>query len=181
MPDGSRTYGREAKNKGGNVVPALCNVLGTLLIVAVIALCAPVTVPVLMGYQVYDVVSGSMEPAFPVGSAAYVKQADPLAIEVGDVVAYRDGPNIVMHRVTANRTYSGELVTKGDANNVEDFEPVPYSAVLGRVEAHVPFLGSFMGIYASVVGKVYLLLVAACGLALNIVAANMRKRRRTAE
>lgn len=177
MPDESRTYDRKAKSRGGNAIPALCNVLGTFLIVAVIALCVPVTVPVLMGYQVYDVVSGSMEPAIPVGSAVYVKQADPLTIEVGDVVAYRDGANVVVHRVTANRASSDELVTKGDANNVEDFEPIPYSAVLGRTEAHIPFLGSFMAVYASTAGKVYLLLLAICGLLLNIVAANMRKRK----
>ena len=181
MPDESRTYDREAKNRGGNVIPALCNVLGTFLIVAVIALCVPVTVPVLMGYQVYDVVSGSMEPAISVGSAVYVKQVDPSTIEIGDVVAYSDGANVVVHRATANRTSLGELVTKGDANNVEDFEPIPYNAVLGRVEAHIPFLGSFMAIYASTAGKVYLLLIAVCGLLLNIVAANMRKRRRAQE
>ena len=98
-------------------------------------------------------------------------------IEVGDIVAYQAGPNVVVHRVTANRTSSDELVTKGDANNVEDLKPIPYNAVLGRIEAHIPFLGSFMAVYASTAGKVYLLLAAVCGMVLIIVASNMRKRR----
>jgi len=148
------------------------------MIIIVIALCAPITLPGLMGYQVYDVVSGSMEPEIPVGSVVYVKQADPSMIQVGDVIAYQSESDVVIHRVTANRSSMGEMVTKGDANNVEDFSPVPYVDVLGRVEVHLPFLGAFMSIYASVAGKVYLLLIAAFGVMLNLVAANMRQRRR---
>ena len=53
----------QRRKKGGKFLPALCNVVGTLLLVAVIALCVPLTVPMIMGYQVFDIVSGSMEPA----------------------------------------------------------------------------------------------------------------------
>ena len=178
MSDEGGTYSLKTQTGGESVLPALCNVLGTLLIVIVIALCVPITVPWLVGYQVYDVISGSMEPEIPVGSVVYVKQADPSTIQIGDVIAYQSESGVVIHRVTTNRTSMGEMVTKGDANNVEDFSPVPYDNVLGRVEMHLPFLGAFMSIYASVAGKVYLLLIAACGVMLNLVAANMRQRRR---
>ncbi len=178
MPEEGRTDSLKTQSGGGSVLPTLCNVLGTLLIVIVIALCIPITVPWLVGYQVYDVVSGSMEPEIPVGSVVYVKQVDPPTIQIGDVIAYQSESGVVIHRVTTNRTSMGEMVTKGDANNVEDFSPVPYDNVLGRVEMHLPFLGAFMSIYASVAGKVYLLLIAACGVMLNLVAANMRQRRR---
>ena len=177
MTDSSRLNSHKAKSGGGNVLPALCDVLGTLFLLVVIALCVPLAVPSLVGYQVFDVVSGSMEPEIPVGSVVYAKQVEPSAIEVGDVVVYNDGSGVIVHRVTVNRTSLGELVTKGDANNVEDFAPVPYDAVVGRVEAHLPFLGSFMSVYASLAGKVYLLLTAACGVMLILVASHMRRRR----
>ena len=178
MPDTGKPTKHKAQSRGGNALPALCNVLGTVLLVAVIALCLPVVLPPVMGYQVFEVVSASMEPQLPVGSAVLVKSVDPATVEVGDIVAYQDATSTIVHRVTANRTSLGEMVTKGDANNVEDLEPIPYDAVIGRVEAHVPILGTFMGILSSFMGKVYLLLTAACGVMLNMVAARMRSRRR---
>ena len=52
---------RTKKSRGG---PATAlNVMATLLLVAVILLCVPVTMPRMFGYQVYNVVTGSMEPS----------------------------------------------------------------------------------------------------------------------
>ncbi len=64
-------------HKGGKLLPALCSVSGTLILISVIAVCIPITVPKLTGYEIYNVVSGSMEPEIPVGSAIYVKAAAP--------------------------------------------------------------------------------------------------------
>lgn len=50
----------------------ICRLLSVLILVAIVAICIPMTVPRLMGYEVYVVVSGSMEPAIPVGSALYI-------------------------------------------------------------------------------------------------------------
>ena len=174
--------GKAPKNakvkKPGRVLPTLFNFAGTLLLVAVIALCAPLTVPLLMGYEVYDVVSGSMEPELPVGSAVYVKAVELSDVQEGEIIAYRSSNSVVIHRVVINRTTLKEFVTKGDANNVEDPEPIPYDAVIGRMEVKVPILGTFMAIYSSTIGKVYLLLAAACGVMLNMVASRMRESRK---
>lgn len=78
-------------HKGGKVLPALCSVFGTLILVSVIAVCIPITVPKLMGYEIYNVVSGSMEPEIPIGSAIYVKAAAPEDVQEGDVIAFRRG------------------------------------------------------------------------------------------
>ena len=170
--------GKPQKQKGGKFLPALCNVFGTLLLVAVIGLCVPLTVPLVMGYQVYDVVTGSMEPEIPVGSVVYVKDTDPLNVEEGQIIAYQREEGVIVHRVVTNRTSLGEFVTKGDANQVEDLEPIPYEAFLGVTEMHLPMVGAFMAIYASTVGKIYLLLTAACGVMFNMVASRMRAMRR---
>ncbi|MDO4890624.1 MAG: class B sortase [Coriobacteriaceae bacterium] len=174
------------KVKGtGKLAPALCNVFGVLLLAAVLALCAPVAVPQLFGYQVYNVVSGSMEPEIPVGSAIYVQPTEPAEISPGEVIAFQDSSGVIAHRVTTNRTSMGELVTKGDANEVEDFDPIPYESVIGVVANTVPMLGTFMAIIASTAGKIYLLLTAACGVMLNVLATRMRidraARRKAAE
>ena len=86
MPGTTHQQPAKPSTGKGKILPALCNIFGTLLLAAVIALCVPLTVPIAMGYQVYDVISGSMEPAIPVGSAIYVQSVDPSEIVVGDVV-----------------------------------------------------------------------------------------------
>lgn len=151
-------------------LPGFCRVAGIALLVIVIGLCLPITAPRIVGYEVYEVVSGSMEPEIPVGSVLYVKACDLAEVAEGEVIAYQDVDEVVAHRVVFNRSSTGEFVTKGDANNTEDREPVPYDAVVGRVETHIPYLGMFMALYASWVGKVYLLLIAGCGLMLCMLA-----------
>ena len=166
------------KKKGGNWLPALCGVLGTLILLFVIALCAPLTLPRLFGYEIFHVVSGSMEPAIPIGSAVYAKAVDPLTLAPGDIIVYLDKDSPVTHRVAENRKIAHELVTKGDANESVDFAPVPYEAVVGRVERHFPMLGRAMALLASPVGKAYLLCFALCGAMFNILGVRIRERRR---
>lgn len=181
-PNASRTQQPKKtsknKKKPRRLLPALCNIFGTLILVAVIGICVPLTVPLIMGYEVYNVVSGSMEPTLPVGSAVYVKATDLENVPEGDIIAYRDVNSVIIHRVVINRSTLREFVTKGDANEIEDINPVPYDAVVGRMELNVPLLGTWMSIYASTLGKVYLLLAAACGVMLNIIASRMRESRR---
>lgn len=151
-------------------LPSFCRVAGIATLVAVIGLCLPITAPRLFGFEMYDVVSGSMEPEIPVGSVLYVKACDLQDVTEGDVIAYEDADGVVAHRVVTNRPSLGEFVTKGDANDVEDREPVPYDRVVGRVELHLPVLGMVTSLYASAVGKAYLLMVAGCGLMLWLLA-----------
>lgn len=91
MSKNNDTSAYRSGRKGGKFFPALCSVLGTLILVSVIAVCIPITVPKLMGYEIYDIVSGSMEPEIPVGSVIYVKAAAPEDIQEGDVIAFRRG------------------------------------------------------------------------------------------
>ncbi len=134
----------------------ICRLLSVLILVAVVAICIPMTVPQLMGYEVYVVVSGSMEPAIPVGSALYVEVVRPEEVGPGDVVAFYDRGAVITHRVVENHVVEGEFITKGDANAEDDMEPVAYGALIGRMVLQVPFLGSVMAVCSGTKGKIYL-------------------------
>lgn len=139
----------------------LCNCVSLLILLAVVALCIPMTVPRLLGYDTYTVVSGSMEPAIPTGSAIYVETVSPEAVAAGDVIAFYSRGAVITHRVVENLVVSGEFVTKGDANAENDVTPAPYEALMGRVAFSVPFLGNVMAVCSGTTGKIYL----ACGVA----------------
>jgi signal peptidase len=97
------------------------------------------------GYSLQGILSGSMEPALPVGSLVITRQEE--RYEIGDIVTYALPGNrdeLITHRVVGNdrqpaRTY---LVTKGDANPNGDRWRVPSDQVVGRVVAWVPWVGS---------------------------------------
>ena len=166
------------KKRGFGFGALLCNVLGTLMLLLVIATALPLTVPPLLGYEAYNIVSGSMEPALPVGSVVYVAAAEPESIEAGEIIAFESGGSVVTHRVTENRFVVGEFVTRGDANAREDLQTAPYSALIGRVEYHIPYIGMFLSVYASDVGKLYVLGFAACGVMFQLLAGRLRERAR---
>lgn len=174
----------EKKYRKKWVLPAFCNLMGILILLAVILSCLPVTVPRFLGCEAYNVVSGSMEPEIPVGSIIYVEPVEPVDVSEGDIIAFQSGDSIISHRVTKNQQVEGQLITKGDANAQEDMQAVPYGALVGRVTRHYPMLGELLSLYASNVGKIYVLGFALCGVMLNMLAGRMRaaeKARRARE
>ena len=158
------------------MLPSLCKLFGTLILFMVIISCLPLTLPRLFGYEMYEIVSGSMEPEIPVGSIIYIKYEKPEDIREEDVIAFRSGSSVVAHRVMQNRLVEGEFVTKGDANAAEDLRAIPYSELIGKVVYHFPVVGRLMALYTSNIGKIYLILLAACGAMLNMLAGRMRSR-----
>ena len=152
--------GRHSEKRGGKFFPALFRALGGLVLAAVILSALPLTVPRLLGYKVYAVISGSMEPALPAGSLVYVKAAEPVSVIPGEIIAFSDDGEVVTHRVMQNRSDEGSFITRGDANNTDDLFPVPYRNLIGRVKYHVPVMGALMLYFASMKGK----LMAVCAI-----------------
>ena len=169
------------RNKGGKFLPTLCNLLGTLILLLIIASCLPIIVPQLQGQYVYHVISGSMAPEIPVGSIVYVEPTEPELIVTGDIIAFQSGDSVITHRVVRNYLVEGQFKTKGDANEVEDENRVPYDRLIGKVVRHYPYLGELLVVYSTNVGKVYVILFAACGAMLNILAGRLRARRKEQE
>lgn len=113
--------------------------LSLLLMVAACLLLAPHVLPV----KFHPVLTGSMEPAMPVGSVVVVVPVTAAEVSVGDVLTFDAGGRRVTHRVVEIRDDQDgrSFITKGDANNVADGEPVPAAAVAGRVWCDIPWLG----------------------------------------
>lgn len=173
---GAGAEGGSGQRKPGLLiyVPAFCSLIGTLMLLTVIAAALPLTVPAFMGYDIYNVVSGSMEPAIPIGSIIYVKTIDPVDIEKSDVIAFQSGESVIMHRVVKNDIINGTFTTKGDANNGEDISEVPYANLVGIVVRHIPVLGQLLTLFASTFGRFCMICFAACGALLNVLAGRFR-------
>ncbi len=158
----------------GQIAPALCNIIGTALIIAVIFTALPLTLPRLSGYMIYNVISGSMEPTLSVGSVIYAKYKEPSEIEKGEIIVYDHNGTVITHRVERNFEIDRCFITKGDANMNPDPDEVPYENYIGVMDRHFPIVGRFYSAYSSTVGKVYAGLLAACGLMLNLIATRLR-------
>ena len=177
MTDQGKAPVYSVHKKGGKLFPALCSICGTLILLGVIAAFVPLTVPRLLGYEVYEVISGSMEPEIPVGSILYVEQTEPETFEAGDVIAFIKDGSVIKHRVEENRYVEGTFITKGDANSKEDMAPVEYENLVGRAVWHFPMLGKMMSLMAGTAGKLYAALFAACGVMFLMLAGILSERR----
>lgn len=146
----------------------------TSIIVGIAVLLAVALVGVrLVGFQVFSVLSGSMEPTYHVGSLIYVKNVDYRELQPGDVITFLlDEDTVATHRIVEvvpdeNEPETLRYRTKGDANEAEDGKLVHYKNVIGSPVFTIPKLGYFAdyiqkppGIYVAIsVGAVLLLLV----------------------
>ena len=168
------------KSRKKSPVAVVCSLLGTLLLLVLIVICIPLTVPKAMGYQLYTVISGSMEPEIPVGSLVYIKGMEPKDVQVKDVIAYYGGQDsnaIITHRVMENRVIMGEFITKGDANQTEDMNPIEYEYFIGRVELTIPEAGVLAQLFTSMDGKIAAACMIGLAFVLHIIATIFENRR----
>ena len=120
---------------------------GVIYFMIAIAVCITL-LPFAMGYKPVIVLSGSMEPTYPVGSLIYYKASNFGDIEEGDAITFRlGGGALATHRVIRKNNDDQEFITKGDNNQTEDVQPISYEAVAGKTgNIAIPYVG-FIGIY----------------------------------
>lgn len=153
--------------------------MGILILLLLAACCLPLTLPRFFGYHIYSVVSGSMEPAIPTGSLVYIREEKPEEIAAEDVIAFygaADSASIITHRVVENRVVMGEFITKGDANQAPDRNPVPYARLIGRVERSIPEAGKIAAVFTSAQGKILAGCAVLAAVLLQAVAALIESR-----
>ena len=81
----------------------------------------------LLGFRIYRIGSGSMEPTLKVNDVIVIKKSD--IYSVGDIISYKDKGEVITHRIA----YINDdgIVTKGDANNTYD-KPIKKDNILGK-------------------------------------------------
>lgn len=146
----------------------ICNIINALVMIGLLTVAALLLGPRLLGYQSMAVISGSMEPGIPVGSVVLVKKADPTTLKAGDVITYSiSDATMVTHRVVEVDQENQLLTTKGDANNANDANPVQFANVVGKMGAHIPYVG-----YIYTYLKTPLGIGLACGVLIILILAN---------
>lgn len=120
----------------------ICGFLSGIILIVLALLAGVLIIPKVMGYEEMAVLTGSMEPEYPVGSLIYVKEKDPETLQVGDVITYRlSGDTVVTHRIVEIDTEAQTVTTKGDANESNDGQPVAFDSIVGKAEFKIPYLG----------------------------------------
>lgn len=171
---------RKRKKRELTPLGRFLDVIGTVILIATILLCLGLAAPRFAGIDSYVVVSGSMEPAIPVGSMVYSRPVDPATLQPGDVIVFyntdqKDSVPIT-HRVVENHRESSEIITKGDANENVDMYPAAYINIVGKVVAHIPKLGLPASLLATTTGKIAVAMVILAGYLLTEVGGRLRKK-----
>lgn len=117
--------------------------LSTLLVVLIVLCAVFLMGSRLMGYQVFNVISGSMEPTYSPGDLIYVKDVTPETIQVGTPITFILNEDLVVatHRVVEVDLENRHFYTKGDANETVDASPVHFNNVIGVPKFSIPLLG----------------------------------------
>lgn len=170
----NRRNGQDSKCKAGRV----CSIIGILMIVAVIILCSLLVLPEMIGFHMYHVISGSMEPTIKVGSLLYVREENVEEIKEEDIIAFYSSVeegSIITHRVVKNNIVSGAFRTKGDANDTEDPTPVPYENFIGKVVLTIPYIGQLLTVMTSFYGKIAAACIVLMGVVLNLIGGRLKE------
>lgn len=137
------TFCEILEDKEMNKIRKIWNVTSTCLVVLVVCFAVFLMGSRLLGYRVFNVISGSMEPTYSVGDLIYVKEVNPYDIKEGTAITFVLNEDLVVatHRVVEVDTENQYFYTKGDANDTADSAPVHFNNVIGVPQFSLPFLG----------------------------------------
>ena len=88
----------------------------------------------------------------------------------------RDSAAVITHRVVENNTLMGQFVTKGDANEKADVNPVSYEEFIGKLALSIPYLGRLAQFFTSTSGKTGAGIVILAALLLHVIGTTFEKR-----
>jgi len=140
------------------------NVLGIVLLIALVAPFAAYAAPEVVGAdESFVVLTASMTPAIAPGDVVIVAERDPTAIAEGDVITFMRGTSEVpvTHRVIDVVDAGGTLAfeTMGDANEGPDPGLVPAGNLVGAVTLTIPWIGYVIQFAGTGVGFVALVVL----------------------
>ena len=135
------------------------HITGSVLLALLILICIPFTVPKAFGLSIYEVITDSMTPDYPVGSVIYVETEQPENIKVDDVITFSIGTDtsqVMTHRVVEIDYENQTFTTKGNANKDVDVSPVAFQRLLGKPVYCIGHMGALVQLFESTEGRVLL-------------------------
>jgi len=143
----------------------------SVLIVVVLVLPAIIyAIPFIVdGYYSSVIMSGSMEPAVPVGSIVVTQKIDVDNVKAGDIIVFQRSDSKTLHRVidkiVENDSYY--FKTKGDANEDPDPWTVQPDQVHGALLLTIPYYGYLIYFAGTPIGFVLMVIIPAILLIAN--------------
>ncbi len=121
----------------------------------------PGQTPSFFGIKTYVIISGSMEPNYNIGDIVIAQETNSKDIKVGDVISFREGENVVTHRITRKITEGNNrfFKTRGDNNNTEDRWDVSLNSIEGKVIGKIPAIGKITLMLQDKVAILFVILV----------------------
>lgn len=137
-----------------SVLSLLIFILGFTVFASVLGATAG-KAPSVLGFSVFQVQSGSMEPEIPIGGIVIVHRKKPSDLKIGDVISFYSNDTTISGEVNTHRIIeikdsdSGEKIfrTKGDANDAPDTAAVFETDLIGKVIVNIGSVGgSVLGV-----------------------------------
>ena len=160
----------ELEENGEGQLQRRISVVITILLILAVALCLYVVIQVMShgyvnlgGFMMFRVVSGSMEPAIPVGALLVSKEVEIESIQINDIICFRTQLSEIWGKIVTHRVINimemeqgGILLeTKGDANLVSDVYFVDQTNLVGQVVWHTgdgSILANILSLFTSKIG-----------------------------
>lgn len=182
---GAMTPKEQSRQKALTVIGIiLCVILIPILIVNITLIVKSYVyedkVPTFGGYCPLIVLTDSMWPEIASGDLIICREMDPTDVKVGDVISFFDPASktgsVVTHRVIELVEEDGvtKWRTRGDNNNTEDRELVPFENLVGVYRSRIAGAGNVAMFLQSTPG---LIVCIACPLLL-LVGYDMLRRRK---
>lgn len=153
----SRSFRKKRKKRTNRItMKRIFDFLGNLIIILLIVLVGfsiygniqtngkGYRVPSIGSYMWMSVLSNSMKPVFSAGDLIVDKKVDAKDLKAGDIVTFVWGSSLSTHRITevikddkGNISYK----TKGDNNNIGDFDVTSSNKIVGKYMFSIPFAG----------------------------------------
>lgn len=149
----------------------ISNLISTIIIILCFIYLLITVGPRLLGYQINVVLSNSMEPVYTTGELLLVRPIAASDVEINDIISFKGSgasDNVITHRVVGIDEDMQVFITKGDANDSNDSNPVTFNRLNGIVEVNIPYLGYVYGVIQTTATKVILV-----GLGLIYIMTNL--------
>jgi signal peptidase len=116
----------------------------------------------IFNHRLFIVHSGSMSPTFDAGSLILTRTIDPEEIKENDIITYKAISDKVAttHRVVEIIPKPNlQFITRGDANQIDDAEPVTPDEILGKVVIYIPYAGYVLSFARTRKGMAIIILI----------------------